>query len=159
MVIVVNMEWGVHHAGDTDEHHTPPRSWDLFPGNYVYGQVPCRPKLPQRHQPETRHHISQIKSVLIFHLWKHTAYLFGIFLLEWWSFSLCIAKNQWMIWRLRLPGPVIWVASDLTTWGSMCWLTPWILSMFDMPGRDPKRTRPEAKVVQVPCERFIQHQQ
>ena len=78
-------------------------------------------------------------------MWKHAAYLFGIFLLEWWSCSLWSAKNQWMIWRLRLPGPVMWVASDLTTWGSMCWLTPWILSMFGMPGRDPKRTRPEAK--------------
>ena len=39
--IVVNMEWGVHHAGDTNEHHTPLRGWDLFQGNYVSGQVTC----------------------------------------------------------------------------------------------------------------------
>ena len=47
---VVNMEWGVHHAGDTNEHHTPLRGWDLFQGNYVSGQVTCWHLLTQAAQ-------------------------------------------------------------------------------------------------------------
>ena len=150
--IVVNMEWGVHHAGDTNEHHTPRRGWDLFQGNYVSGQVTCWHLLTQAAQAPSARNAPphQIKTLLIFHVEARSIFVWNI------SFGMMVslwsAKNQWMIWRLRLPGPVMWVASDLTTWGSMCWLTPWILSMFGMPGRDPKRTRPEAKAVQVPCE-------
>ena len=52
------MAWGVHHAGDTNEHHTPLRGWDLFQGNYVRGQVTCWLKRPKRHQPSAPPHLS-----------------------------------------------------------------------------------------------------
>ena len=41
---VLNMEWGVYRAGDTDEDHTPQHGWDLFPGSYGSGQATCPPK-------------------------------------------------------------------------------------------------------------------
>ena len=77
--IVVNMEWGVHHAGDTNEHHTPRRGWDLFQGNDVSGQVTCWHLLTQaaQVQPETRH-ISQIKTMLIFHVEARSIFVWNI---------------------------------------------------------------------------------
>ena len=151
-VVVGNTEWGVHHAGDTNEHHTLPRGWDLFLGSYANGQVTCWPKLPQRQQIRSKRCLFQRPDMSRFHI-ETGKYVWNDCLWKLWFTFLVVVQKKWFWWHECWGFPQVFSASfeifeliKLNWRGSMCWPTLLVPSMFDTHGRVQRRTRQEAKV-------------